>query len=316
MRTDVLLQQRKPEQLEERRNQGLNAMSQAPGTMRKSLIEVQPSRNSLHEQDSPFMQMIHAQQSNSGLSDIDKRMMAINGPQKLGNFGGLIGGAAKQVVGIAFVSDKLLKRQRQFEVAADIDLHQILAAQNQKQKLKADFSLLGNKGHAPQLINRAVVRVQHVLPSIDKSEPDLYRSDVKDRSCDEHLPSHLGATSDFLECDVLEETEPVNRPRPKTEPLSEEEQYQLQIESVCSECRHGRVAEVKQAIQEGRVHVDDAVDKHGNTLLIIACQNNHKKIVKFLIKQGAEVTTKNHKGHDANHYAQLYKYKDICKYLM
>lgn len=341
LRTDVLLQG----QGASKRNQGLNAMSQAQGAprgslqlhpnedirMRKSLIEVQPNKNAKQEQDSPFMQMIHAQQSSSGLSDVDKRMMASSNsvsPQKLGNFGGLMQNAAKQVVDGAqssgssvFVSDKLLNRQRQFKAAADMDLHQILAAQSQRHMLIADFSQLGKKGNVPQFNNRAVVRVQHVLPSIDDS--GLYGSDLKERSYDAagshdehdgHLAAPLGQTSDYLECDMLEETEPVNRALPQTEPASEEEEHQLQIDTICSQCRHGRVPDVKQAIKEGRIHVD-VVDKHGNTLLIIACQNNHKKIVKFLIKQGADVTTTNFKGYDANHFAQLYKHKDICKYL-
>jgi len=71
---------------------------------------------------------------------------------------------------------------------------------------------------------------------------------------------------------------------------------------------------VKQAVLKEGVPVD-STDDHGNSLLILACQNNHKKIVKFLVKNGADTRATNHKGHDATHYCLVYKHKELLPYL-
>jgi len=125
----------------------------------------------------------------------------------------------------------------------------------------------------------------------------------------------LGGTADddfdFEEFE-LPDTEPVNRKKAASaEPATEEERMQMFIEKTCSQCRHGRHAEVKQALEK-RFPID-AQDKDGNTLLIIACQNNHKKIVKMLMKQGADPKCANHKGRDAGYYARKYGYEAVLE---
>jgi len=116
---------------------------------------------------------------------------------------------------------------------------------------------------------------------------------------------------DDIDVEVLEETSPVNRP--PREPETDEEKHQAMVENICSQCRHGRSSEIKKAIEQGLAV--DTTDRHGNTLLIIACQNNHKKIVKILVRAGADISLKNHKAHDAYHYAQLYKHAEVLPYV-
>jgi len=121
------------------------------------------------------------------------------------------------------------------------------------------------------------------------------------------IRSQQGDQLDDMEFEEIPESEPVNRavPAKPKEPETEEERAQALINKACSLCRHGRTSDVKQLLQEGLAL--DAQDDHGNTMLIISCQNNQKKLVKLLVKQGADSTITNLKGHDASHYARLYK---------
>jgi hypothetical protein len=63
------------------------------------------------------------------------------------------------------------------------------------------------------------------------------------------------------------------------------------------------------------LHVD-VEDETGNSVLIIACQNNHKKIVKELLRRSCDVNHQNHKGHSCLHYCFAYKYTELGEYLI
>merc|ERR1711988_699474 len=149
----------------------------------------------------------------------------------------------------------------------------------------------------------------------DSSEQGVWHNSQKrsrQRGTTPPMGRNTGTEHDF-ELVEVPDTEPVNRKKGPTEPATEEERLQQLIEKACSQCRHGRYPEVKQALEKG--FPINSLDKDGNTLLIIACQNNHKKIVKMLMKHGADPTAKNHKGFDAAHYAKLYKHEDLLRHL-
>ena len=42
----------------------------------------------------------------------------------------------------------------------------------------------------------------------------------------------------------------------------------------------------------GSIHVE-IKDAHGNTMLAVACQNGNKRVVKLLIRKGANLNSKN-----------------------
>ena len=50
----------------------------------------------------------------------------------------------------------------------------------------------------------------------------------------------------------------------------------------------------------------DATDDHGNTLLIVACQNGNRKLAELLVMRGAEVNLANKEGNTALHFALEY----------
>lgn len=50
----------------------------------------------------------------------------------------------------------------------------------------------------------------------------------------------------------------------------------------------------------------DVRDKHGNTILIIACQNGNKRILKAALRRGADVNAANASGNTALHFCYAF----------
>ena len=61
-------------------------------------------------------------------------------------------------------------------------------------------------------------------------------------------------------------------------------------------------------------HINSS-DEHGNSLLIIACQNGHQNIVNMLIRKGANPNHQNRAGCTALHYAMEYNFYDLGAWL-
>jgi hypothetical protein len=78
--------------------------------------------------------------------------------------------------------------------------------------------------------------------------------------------------------------------------------------------RHKKVAELSHAAQSGTdLNVQDP---HGNTPLIVACQQGHLNVCKILERFGADLSKKNFKGNTALHYSMAYKFTDIANFLL
>lgn len=83
---------------------------------------------------------------------------------------------------------------------------------------------------------------------------------------------------------------------------------------IFSRARHGRFAEVQAAMDSGMPV--GATDRHGNTLLHVACQNGHKKLAKMCMRRGADLNAQNHAGNTGLHFCFMYAYYGLGEYLL
>jgi ankyrin repeat protein len=59
----------------------------------------------------------------------------------------------------------------------------------------------------------------------------------------------------------------------------------------------------------------DCRDISGNTLLLLACRQGHKRMVKFLLRRGATMNAQNHSGNSALHFCIMHKHTELASYL-
>ncbi|CAN0024153.1 unnamed protein product, partial [Discosporangium mesarthrocarpum] len=76
------------------------------------------------------------------------------------------------------------------------------------------------------------------------------------------------------------------------------------VEDIFSYARHNRVADVERMLDNGVPA--NVRDLHGNTILIIACQNGHKRVLKAALRRGADINASNHHGNTALHYCYTF----------
>jgi ankyrin repeat protein len=77
--------------------------------------------------------------------------------------------------------------------------------------------------------------------------------------------------------------------------------------------RHNRRGELEQLFKKG---VDpDSIDRYGNSLFLIACQNNHKETAKLCLRYGGDIHWKNNKGWGAIRICKMFKYELLAEYL-
>ena len=77
--------------------------------------------------------------------------------------------------------------------------------------------------------------------------------------------------------------------------------------------QNGRVHELQNLFRGG---IDpDSIDKHGNTILIIACQNNHIDLVKLCLQYSANINWRNNSGKSALDFALMFRYQKLVNYL-
>ena len=93
--------------------------------------------------------------------------------------------------------------------------------------------------------------------------------------------------------------------------LDEEDEYEAldlaasglsekDVEDVFSYARHGRCEEIERLFSKGLPV--DVRDGYGNTVLTIACQNGNKRVAKAVLRRGANINARNHKGNTPLHY--------------
>ena len=90
-------------------------------------------------------------------------------------------------------------------------------------------------------------------------------------------------------------------------------------EVLFSKIRHGHKDWVQQYIKGQGRDVNKgswARDERGNTMLHIAVQNNHKKLVSLLLKAGVSINRSNKKGMTALDYAEMYNFHSLAEFLM
>lgn len=73
------------------------------------------------------------------------------------------------------------------------------------------------------------------------------------------------------------------------------------LDTVYSQVRNGRIKRVEESLNLG--FSINAEDEKGNTMLLVAAQNNNKRIVEMLVLRGANVNHQNAQGNTALHFA-------------
>ncbi|KAJ8611032.1 hypothetical protein CTAYLR_007056 [Chrysophaeum taylorii] len=87
------------------------------------------------------------------------------------------------------------------------------------------------------------------------------------------------------------------------------------VESIFSFSRHNRVDQVERLLARGVP--PNVRDEHGNTILIIACQNGLKRVAKAALRHGADINAVNARGNTGLHFCFAYGYGDtLGQYLM
>lgn len=78
--------------------------------------------------------------------------------------------------------------------------------------------------------------------------------------------------------------------------------------------RAGNLAAVEELLQDSASLIHDR-DDDGNTPLMVAAQNNNKKMVKFLLRKGADINAQNLTGQSALHFCYGLNFHELAKYL-
>jgi len=79
--------------------------------------------------------------------------------------------------------------------------------------------------------------------------------------------------------------------------------------------RHNRYDAVENLIQQSN-DILMAKDPMGNNLLHVACQNNNRRIVKMLVKNGVKVDAQNDAGNTPLHYCCQYSFMQLADFLI
>ncbi len=95
----------------------------------------------------------------------------------------------------------------------------------------------------------------------------------------------------------------------------DENALQLDVSSIdiFSLARHGKISTLKHVFELG---IDpNSRDMFGNTIIIVAAQNDNKAVVKLALRFGALVNLSNCHGNTALHFCYEYKYLKLANYL-
>lgn len=91
--------------------------------------------------------------------------------------------------------------------------------------------------------------------------------------------------------------------KPSDSVLFREHQHQRASERSTSDHMHP----LPRAELDARSGVPaDVRDDHGNTILLVACQNGHKRALKAALRRGADINAKNARGNTALHFCYAF----------
>lgn len=86
---------------------------------------------------------------------------------------------------------------------------------------------------------------------------------------------------------------------------------------IFSAVRNGRVSEAQEILVHNSTEFDvDTRDSFGNTVLIVAAQNNRKRVTKMCVRAGVPLDARNKQGNTALHYCYGYGYFELGEYLV
>ena len=86
---------------------------------------------------------------------------------------------------------------------------------------------------------------------------------------------------------------------------------------LCSFARHGKLADIEEIIDQSEHNIPiDYKDDMGNTLLHIAAQNGHKRLVKFCLRRGASLKAQTLSGQTPLHFAFGFGHQMLGEYLI
>lgn len=98
---------------------------------------------------------------------------------------------------------------------------------------------------------------------------------------------------------------------PSTEGFDEDD-----IANVFSYSRHNRSKDLERLLDKTGIPAN-VRDQHGNTILIVACQNGLKRVAKVALRRGADINARNYKGNTCLHFCFAYGYgSTLGKYLV
>jgi len=276
-------------------NAGNAAASPLKMAAPSSLLQVKTSKDPGARTPSPFSRMIAQRKQNSNLSLADQKMMM--------NCGSLDSRSSPMPMG------GLLRH----------------GAAAQSEAVRAEMNqLVGNQARLPEF-RRGGHKQNHgqrkqtldVLPSIDlESEKAVPTSPSRKRNKNK---SPSPARNESQSKDQMANLSSPSSKKAKVRSPSPDQRKgsaaadagkaaktsAATAEQLMSKCKHGRTEEVQHQLCSG--FSVDAQDGEGNTLLITACCNNLKKIVKMCLENGADCSIRNDQGHDAMFYAKQQK---------
>jgi len=97
---------------------------------------------------------------------------------------------------------------------------------------------------------------------------------------------------------------------------SDDDQRAETIRLAFSLVRAGRTEELREVLGQGVLDMDLDRDDKGNSLVIIACQNGNKKVLKELLRRGADPNVRNSAGNTALHFLFSYGFRELGEYLI
>lgn len=255
-----------------------------------SLLQVKTSKDPGARTPSPFSRMIAQRKQNSNLSLADQKMMM--------NCGSLDSRSSPMPMG------GLLRH----------------GAAGQSEAVRAEMNqLVGNQARLPEF-RRGGHKQNHgqrkatldVLPSIDlesekavPTSPSRKRNKNKSPSPARNETQSNNLSSPSSKKAKVRSASPDQKGSAAPDAGKAAKTSSATAEQLMSKCKHGRTEEVQHQLCSG--FSVDAQDGEGNTLLITACQNNLKKIVKMCLENGADCSIRNDQGHDAMFYAKQQK---------